>query len=674
VEAAATAGAHMKVRYSAVRHGSIALRAVSVLLALLVGTLASNRAALADPDPWKGLGNSAVIFGPFHLALGFADQTGAPRVALVDALPPSALAGMPDGLLKAKSSPLLHPFAGNASYYDAIWSAIRAAVCSEIRQNIIDRVNHSPNTEYDLGQCVMSSRGYLVANFQEQWENDNFQQVHGRRLLLQYSVPFNGVTFWVTSPHTCNHDSNSCGVRPRDPGFTVVFTANIYSLCSPTPYANISTFALPIACTTTNSIDIDDIAGSDVAGQLQAASQAYGKQVKDEAAGLLLSGGASAPVALAGFVANTIKELGTLIGDSDILHLRDEISLWLAGTGSPTLKINADNIGAALNALFQNLYHAQLGGLKPFLVGVGPTNGLDFGLIYPEPAKPQVKNVAAAANAGSIFSPTIAVSQPEVQAGQSVPVTATYFHGTYVDSLDIAWNQTVIGKVLSTVSWGPPPVTIKTPALAFHAIGLKPATAYSFRVHECDGITCAPWSDMLTTATEAGGSSEVTFWLDADKAHPVAMAAASASGAPFVASIKIPATTPPGAHVLHAAMPGQPLASAPISVCQPGGCLPSLGVVNTSNNTLYPPGEVVVVALPVTLRGSRFAPGGAVAFFVDTAKGPKAGSALVGPLGNCQATFAMPPVAPGPHKFVAIETKPGPLGASVAVYVQAAPQ
>ena len=45
--------------------------------------------------------------------------------------------------------------------------------------------------------------------------------------------------------------------------------------------------------------------------------------------------------------------------------------------------------------------HAQLGGLKPFLVGVGPTNGLDFGLIYPEPAKPQVKNVAAAANAGS---------------------------------------------------------------------------------------------------------------------------------------------------------------------------------------------------------------------------------------------------------------------------------
>ena len=656
------------------RHARNVLLALTFAFAFLAGTLASNPVALADPDPWTREGSEALIFGPFHLALGFTDQTGAPRVALVDTLPPSALAGMPDGLLKARASPLLHPFAGGVGYYEAIWSSIRGAVCSEIRQQIIDRVNHSPNTEYDLRPCVMNPRGYLAANFQVQWENDNFQQVTGRRLHLDYAVPFNGVTFWVTSPHTCNHDSNSCGVRPGDPGFTVVFTAHIYSVCAPTPYANISSFALPISCTTTNSIDIDDIAGGDASAQLQAASQAYGKQVANDAAGLLLSGGADALAALAGFVADLIKELGTLIGDSDILHLRDEISLWMAGTGSPTLKINADNVNAALNALFQNLYFAQLSGLRPFVIGVGPTHGLDFGLIYPEPAKPQVKNVAAAKNAGSIFSPTIAVAEPEVEAGQSVPVTATYFRGTYIDSLDIAWNQTVIGKPLTTVSWGPPPVTIKTPALTFHAIGLKPGTSYSFRVHECDGITCAPWSDTLTTATERGGSNQVVFWLDADKAHPVALATANASGAPFVASIKIPPATAPGAHMLHAAMPGQSLASAPITVCQPGGCLPSLGVVNTANNTLYPPGEVVVVGLPVTLRGSRFAPGGTVFFFVDTAKGPRAGSAVVGPLQNCQATFAMPPVAPGPHKFIAIEAKPKLLGASATVYVQAAPQ
>jgi hypothetical protein len=87
------------------------------------------------------------------------------------------------------------------------------------------------------------------------------------------------------------------------------------------------------------------------------------------------------------------------------------------------------------------------------------------------------------------------------------------------------------------------------------------------------------------------------------------------------------------------------------------------------------------VSSQVVVRGSRFAPGGAVVVFVDTVKGPRAGTAGVGPLGNFQATFNMPTVAPGPHKFLAVEAKPGTapphlqfVQASVGVYVQALAQ
>jgi hypothetical protein len=645
----------------------------ALLCALLIGALIPTSAAMADPDPWTKAGTQALIVGPFHLIVGFTDPNGVPKAALVTALPPATLTGMPSGLQKASQSPFLQAFPGNANYFESLWSAIRGQVCSDLQGDINRLVNHSPNTAYDIQRCLMNPKGYVAATFQTQWENDQFQYVNGRRLLLRFSVPLNGITFWVTSPHTCNHDASSCGVEPRDPAYMLIFTANIAAVCAPTPYATVQTFALPISCTPEASVDIDALIGGDATGQLQAATKAWGKQVASEAASIILSGGASAPVALASFAANTVKEIGIAVADLTNAHLRDSVSAWLSIVNtSGALKVNAANVGANLNSFFQNLYYAQLGGFRPFLVGVSQAHGLDFGLVYPPSAKPQVKNLTAAANAGSIISPGIALSQPEVEASQTVPVTASNFRGTYVNSLDIGWNQTVIGKTLSTVNWGPPPVTISTPALTFHALGLKPATTYGFRVHECDGLTCAPESDALTTATEAAASNQVTFWLDADKAHPVGSAAVTSAN--FITSITVPPATAPGSHVLYAAVPGQPTASTPLVVCRPGSCLPSLSVVNMSNNTLYPPGAEVVVALPVTLRGSRFAPGGAVAFFLDTPKGPKVGGAAVGPLGNCQGKFTMPLVSPGAHKFVALETSPKLLQATVPVYVQAAPQ
>lgn len=253
------------------------------------------------------------------------------------------------------------------------------------------------------------------------------------------------------------------------------------------------------------------------------------------------------------------------------------------------------------------------------------------------------------------------MSQPEVVAGQTIPVTATFFKGAYVNTLNIAWNRTVLGATTSELTWGPPPAVVTTSALTFNAIDLKPGTEYGFWVHECDAITCAPPSELLKTSTEAVGSNDVVFWLDNDTAQKLGSNVVGTTGGTFQTNVLIPASTAPGAHLLHAGVLSSPNASATasITVCQAGGCGPSVAVLNTSNNTLYPPGSVVEVGLPVVLRGSRFTPGNSVAIFVDTIQGPKAGSAPVGPLGNFQASFTMPTVVAGQHRFLAVEAKPG---------------
>jgi hypothetical protein len=312
--------------------------------------------------------------------------------------------------------------------------------------------------------------------------------------------------------------------------------------------------------------------------------------------------------------------------------------------------------------------------------------------VYPPPAKPVLQNTTAANNKGSLFSPFIAVSQPEVIAGQTIPVTCTDFRGAYVNALNIGWNKTVLGTPKSTLLWGPPKVTITTQALTFDAANLQPATGYGFVVHECDGLTCAPWSDELKTATEAAGSNLVSFWLDNNTSQIIGKSPIGANPYNFMASVTIPAATTSGTHLLHAVTAGSQPATATINVCAVGGCGPFVGVVNTQNNTFYPPGSLVGVGNTVVVRGSKFAPGGSVWLWLDGVKGTKTAEAPVGPLGNFQASFSMPLIQAGNHTFVAIELKPGtklpptPKGkppifppqdfvtASVAVFVEAMAQ
>jgi hypothetical protein len=665
-------------------------RALKAAIAALFIFLAAHGAAAQEINPWKPSGTVYWIASPMRLNLGFTDENGTPRAAVVGSLSAQQLAGLPAGLLQAKGSDLFTP-----GHFDALWSAMKGGICNDVQQAIQTLENHSPNSPYNIQPCAMNPKGYLTANFQESWEDDSMNMVNGRRIRFTYQAPLNGVTFWMTSPHTCHVGAN-CPTEPTDPAFTIVFTAYLTVICTSST-RNATSFDLPVVCTPAVDIAVEAVYGGDVTHQLVSAATQFTAQLAAEGAAAAASGGTVAPeaaiAAIGGALNLAVQGIGTLIAADTDAHLRDQVSGWIIGfVNSPTLDANSTNVSNDFNALFQNLYQATLGGLRPFVIAVSPKLDLDFGLIYPLPAKPQIQNTTAANNKGSLFSQTIAVSQPEVVAGQVLPVTASFFRGAYVNALNIAWNKTVIGDTKSTLVWGPPPVTITTPALTFNAIDLKPATQYTFRVHECDGITCAPLSDVLTTGTEAAGSNDVYFWLDSNTGQIIGHNTVGSSGGQFLTNVLIPAATAPGAHLLHAGTPGSQPATASITVCQVGGCGPTVGVVNASNNTLYPPGSVVEVGLPVVLRGSKFAPGGSAWIWVDGVQGTKAAAAPVGPLGNFQASFTMPMIMAGKHNLVAIELKPGvklppaPKGqmpvippqdlvsASVAVYVQAQAQ
>lgn len=672
------------------RAGRILPLATAILITLS-GVSAIAAPATGELNPWKPSGTDYYIAGLPRLNIGFTDQTGSPRVALVSSLDPAQLAGLPNGLAQAKDSDIFQP-----GHFQAIWSAMQPGLCKDVQNAILTLVNHSPNSAYDTQPCILNPKGYLTANFQESWENDSMQNVSGRRIRFNYLVPYNGVIFWVTSPHTCHRGSN-CPTEPPDPAFSIIFTVDLNVTCT-SSVPNATSFELPAACTPAADIVVEAVYGGDVTAQLVSATKKFAAQLAVEAAATAASGGTAAPEAIAGAIGQainlTIKGIGAAIAQISDQHLRDQVSSWLVGyVTSPTLGASANAASTDFNTLFQNLYYANLGGLRPFAMGIEvPNLDLDFGLVYPLPAKPVVQNTTAAGNKGSIFSPYIAVTQPQVTAGQTIPVTCTYFRGTYVNTLNIAWNKTVLGTPKSTLDWGPPKVQIVTSALTFDATNLQPATRYGFAVRECDGLTCAPPSDILWTETQPATSNIVNFWLDNNTSQIIGKATVGTTANSFQAIVTIPAGTAPGTHQLHALEIGTQPATATINVCAPGGCGAFIGVVNTQNNTFYPPGSRVASENTVVVRGSKFAPGGSVWIWLDGVKGTHVGTAPVGPLGNFQASFSMPLTPSGQHNLVAIELKPGvkllpvPKGkqpsippqdfitASVAVSVEAAAQ
>jgi hypothetical protein len=184
-------------------------RALKAAIAALFIFLAAHGAAAQEINPWKPSGTVYWIASPMRLNLGFTDENGTPRAAVVGSLSAQQLAGLPAGLLQAKGSDLFTP-----GHFDALWSAMKGGICNDVQQAIQTLENHSPNSPYNIQPCAMNPKGYLTANFQESWEDDSMNMVNGRRIRFTYQAPLNGVTFWMTSPHTCHVGANCPSFSP----------------------------------------------------------------------------------------------------------------------------------------------------------------------------------------------------------------------------------------------------------------------------------------------------------------------------------------------------------------------------------------------------------------------------------------------------------------------------
>jgi hypothetical protein len=205
----------------------------------------------------------------------------------------------------------------------------------------------------------------------------------------------------------------------------------------------------------------------------------------------------------------------------------------------------------------------------------------------------------------------------------------------------------------------------------YKATNLKPATAYQFRVQECDTITCSPWSDEFEASTESGGSGTVRLWLDNDTAKPIGTAPLGAGGG-VVITATIPAGTAAGTHTLNAATAGNtPEASAQITVAGGTGVGATIAVMNTTTHTAYVPPLTLMYPNTLSIRGDGFAPGVTVTVYIDSPAGPKLGTAVPNAAGIFLGNFNLSSSSPGSHQLVAVQ---GTLQASEAVTLEEPPK
>src|ERR1700728_3236732 len=85
---------------------------------VLLAAFSATAVAQTETDPWKTSGYNYWIPSPLRLNIGYTDSNGKAAVAMVTTLQPAQLAGMPDGLVQAKSSDLFTP-----KHFQSIWTS-----------------------------------------------------------------------------------------------------------------------------------------------------------------------------------------------------------------------------------------------------------------------------------------------------------------------------------------------------------------------------------------------------------------------------------------------------------------------------------------------------------------------------------------------------------------------
>lgn len=372
---------------------------------------------------------------------------------------------------------------------------------------------------YDIS-CDLASTGQLVV-----------KQV-GSTLFLGYLLTKNTVSFTATTPYTCNAN-NGTFLCPNDPRFTVRFATEIVTVMRTSGICQLTAENGTVYVV---AASIDGLNGSAEVGKLFAGQKFVAAEVA---------------------ITNTVKQQKLPL-DAAFQELRD--SAACKGKSPTTSRI----LGA-----FREFETEITGQAIIFRVS-------HAGIATPsvDAPNPGAVTVLQAPSTPSFTRPTIETSQPMLSAGNTVQLDGQYFpanlnlatalpvtmgHGGYGE------NSIILGGVCfngaTELEWravGSQPRVQRFPgaadgacAASYDATNLTPATAYQFRVRDCDPITCSPWSALLKVTTARAGSDKGKVVLTLDNGVALGTATVNTLGK-FASTITIPAGTSGGAHTIHA--------------------------------------------------------------------------------------------------------------------------
>ena len=641
-----------------------------VLVVVMAATLIATRPALAE----SGLvNNTQPITGGIEVHLIFTDAEGKQQDYSLATAPPTLLSKLTPRLQAESKLPLLQP-----GFFLGDWSLAAESVCQDVVALVKQDINSKDNQAYSIS-CKPMKVGLLHAQIQTEWENSSLFTVKGRRLVLTYYVPpYSRVPFWLTSPVTC-HKGGSNMFCASDPKYTLLYDVALQLIATS---SDPNSFKLPLTSVSDSGITMQALLnGAGWDKQIDAAVARFEEHLAVDAGMAVVNWYGALISAVVQAVKLLITNSGALVAEAADAHLRDEVSSKLSLLYSGSAGQAATRASDAFNLLFAALESANVLGFTELDVDVGPNHSLQFRLIYPPPIKPQLSNAAVAGKKlPHLVPPSIGTGVQNVKPGFPFLVHGDNFHGSYTNALDISWNKTVAGQVAKTqIQWGAkggPMQTSDTATIesyvasvdggSFRPDNLQPGTTYQFRVQECDSITCSPWSDWLFANTQRGGSDAVAVWLDSDSGHPIGNGVILSNGS-FEIKAMIPAGASQGTHTLHAALgplksragDDQQQASVGIMVCGPQGCGPAISVIDSQTRTAIKPPINLLYPSTIVVRGDHFVPGVIVTLYLNSATGPKLGSATPNKLGIFEAGFQIPYTQTGNHHLVAVQSGKG---------------
>ena len=653
---------------------------------VLVAFLAATPPAMADGSSL--VNHEQFIRGPIEVHLVFTDPDGKQQDYSLTSVPPDVFKALTP-LLQAESKLPLLETPPKPRFFDALWSVIDHPVCADMVADVKQSVNFPGNQAYNIS-CRPMIIGILSAAI---WKSmlspvpDAPPTEAVWQLVLTYYVPpVSSIPFRVTTPTTCS-DAKANDFCAHDPAYTLLYHVSLQltvNIGDPNAVKLLPTTKAVPSWYIGPEVLLDHTGYEKKLGALE---DKIVQQLSVDAA-LFASGNWEA--ALVHLVVQAIADMikggpGAMVADIANAGLYDSVSAALSVFPSAALSGGANGAAEAFNLLFAALESGNSIGFTKLDVEAGPKESLVFKLTYPPPAKPELRNTIVAQNKGIHLSPpSIGTGVRQVEPGVPFMVEGNNFDIPYTNALDISWNHTVAGIGKTQMQWGPKggPMQDTNVVLGnFRADNLKPDTTYQFRVHECDGITCAPWSDWLTATTEGSGSNEVAIWLDGDSLHPIGNGTILPNGS-FVTKVIIPAGTTSGAHTLHAGpasatLPaklatshtlnnpastntpptnGGALASLKITVTGSGGGGATISVIDSQTQIALTPPVQLLYPSTFTLRGDHFKPAVIVTLHIDSATGPKLGTATPNKSGSFEASFRITlTTLNGNHKLVAVQ-------------------